>query len=579
MFKLVCIILAIWCSTGECVTNFELPPCPIWMYHPSPQDKECICGNDLHDAVTCLSGEYSAVVVKDFCIVLSEDHNTTLIGTCPYSTGGKLPKNISEAKDFGDLCFPLHRRGQLCGACEENYTLSVYSYYLGCVKCEDFKYGWLKFITAAFLPLTVFYILVIVFRISGTSSTLNGFVLVSQIMGTPSVICEIYSYNQANTYYYVSDFTQLSINIGIAIYAIWNLDFFRSFYKPICLHPDLKYQHVLLLDYAVAVYPLLLIFITFIFVKFHDNFAIVVWLWRPFHKCLVRFRKQWNIRSYLVNALATFIVLSYVKILNVSFQFLISSSVYNIEGNLVSKGYWYYDGRVDMSSREYVPYLVLALFMLLIFNVLPLVVLVVYPFKCFQHFLNYLPCSNYKIALRLFMDTFHGCYKDSEHDYRHFAALYLAVRFLNLLLITILRNNNAYSMAATLLFVFALTLVANFHPYKCKRSNTVDIVMLFTLITGCVSMALWYTVGLRYPNWIFGVIISIVALIPPCYIVYLALAHIKPKVSQCFCRIKVPFLSQHKPGGDTEDPALLNQGITGYNTFTSCTTIDVVCSQ
>ena len=584
MFNLlICLCLALsWCSASRHVTMSSEPPspCPTWMYRQSLQDKGCTCGNDLHDAVTCLSDKYSAYVIKGFCIVLSEENSTALIGTCPYSTGGKLPKNISDAKDFGDLYFPLQRRGQLCGACEENYTLPVYSYYLGCFKCEDYKYGWVKFIAAAFVPLTFFYILIIVFRISGTSSTLNGFILVSQIIGAPSVIHEIYSYNQANTHYHVHSSSQLGINIGTAIYGIWNLDFFRSFYKPICLSPDLRYQHVLLLDYAVAVYPLLLIFITFICVKLHDNFAIVVWLWRPFHKCLVRFRRQWNIRSYLVNALATFIVLSYVKILNVSFQFLISSLLYDINGHLVHKSYWYYDGRVDMTSKEYLPYLLLALSMLLIFNIFPLVLLTLYPFKFFQHCLNCLPCTKYKLALQLFMDAFNGCYKDNDgHDYRHFAALYLAVRFFNLLLLSVLRSTNAYCVAATLLTVFALTLVAKFQPYKRKSTNTVDIVMLLTLITGLVIVALWYTSGLRYPKWLFGVSLSIVGLLPPSYIVYLAVAHFKPKISRCFRRIRTLFLRQkrNKPREDSEDSesTLLNHGNAGYNTFTSCTTIDI----
>ena len=166
-------------------------------------------------------------------------------------------------------------------------SLSIPIIYIGCVRCEDYEYGWLKFVAAAFVPLTAFYILVIIFRISVTLSSLNGFVLVSQIMVTPPIIRKIYSYNQVNSYFYVSNLTRLCIDTGIAIYAIWSLDFFRSFYKPICVSPDLKYQHVLLLDYAVAVYPLFLIFITFICVKLHDNFSIVVWFWRPFHKIML----------------------------------------------------------------------------------------------------------------------------------------------------------------------------------------------------------------------------------------------------------------------------------------------------
>ena len=124
----------------------------------------------------------------------------------------------------------------------------------------------------------MFCIIVIMFRISATSSALNGYVLVSQIVATPAAVRVLYSSNQVNPYYHVSYSTQFFVNLSIAVYAIWNLDFFRSFYQPICLLPDLTYPQVLTLDYAIAVYLLLLIFITFILVKLHDNFATVVWL-------------------------------------------------------------------------------------------------------------------------------------------------------------------------------------------------------------------------------------------------------------------------------------------------------------
>ena len=214
MLSLVFLFFTIWCSTGECVLNLEPSPCPAWLYCPSPQG-ECICGSDLQGAVTCNTGNYHSInLVKNFCILLRENINSTviLIGTCPYGTGGLL-------SDYNKwICSAFHRRGQLCGACVENYTLSVYSYFIGCVECEDYKYGWLKFITVAFLPLTLFYILVIVFQISVTLSSLNGVVLVSQIVATPSVFHEVNSHNHN------SPFT----NTVIAIYAIWNLDFFRS---------------------------------------------------------------------------------------------------------------------------------------------------------------------------------------------------------------------------------------------------------------------------------------------------------------------------------------------------------------
>ena len=205
-------------------------------------------------------------------------------------------------------------------------------------------------------------------------------ILISQILSTTTLIRKIYTYNCIDTDYIAippSNFSKFSVQFCIEVYTIWDLDFYRSFYYPICLHPINMSFYLT----AVAVYPLFLILTTFIIIKLHDNFTIVVRLWRPFHKCLFLFRKQWNIRSYLVNTLTTFIVLSCVKIINISFEFLTPSSVYDMNGRSVSNAYWYYDGRVNMTSNEHLPYLLLDSFMLLIFNVLPLVLLALYPFK------------------------------------------------------------------------------------------------------------------------------------------------------------------------------------------------------
>ena len=126
-----------------------------------------------------------------------EDLNNTVIGNCPYRRFPvwtlMVPKERSALTSF--QCGSMNQRGQLCGQCEENYTLPLYSYNLKCVKCNHSHYGWVKYIAAAFLLLTVFYILVIVFRISATSSNLNGFVLVSQLYATLAIVRKIYNTN------------------------------------------------------------------------------------------------------------------------------------------------------------------------------------------------------------------------------------------------------------------------------------------------------------------------------------------------------------------------------------------------
>ena len=142
-----------------------------------------------------------------------------------------------------------------------------------------------------------------------------------------------------------------------------------------------------------------------------SQFCFVVWLWKPYYRCITVFRRQWNIRSYLVHAFATFIVLSYVKILNTSFDLLRPSQLYNVHRNHILKAYLYYDGGVDMTSKGYIiPILLLALFMLLLFNVFPLVLLTLCPFKRFQRLLDFCLSQKSRLVVQIYMDSFYGCY-------------------------------------------------------------------------------------------------------------------------------------------------------------------------
>ena len=235
-------------------------------------------------------------------------------------------------------------------------------------------------------------------------------------------------------------------------------------------------------------YPILLILVTFILVKLHDNFSIVVSIWRPFHTFLAHFRKQYNVRSSLINVFATFIILSYIKILNVSFDLLTHSTIYNEEGK---KMYLYYDASVDMTSREYLPYLTLAIIMIFVFNILLLFLLTIYPFEFFQKLLNY-SClkPNHRLALQVFMDSFHGCFKDdAAHDYRHFASLYLALRFVHPLLFMLL-GYGLYFPIASFLIIIVMVLIVKYQPYKCKNSNLVDTILLLVLVTAYIAQTM-----------------------------------------------------------------------------------------
>ena len=212
-----------------------------------------------------------------------------------------------------------------------------------------------------------------------------------------------------------------------------------------------------------------------------------------------------------------------------------------------------------MTSKGYIPILLLALFMLLLFNVFPLALLALYPFKCFQRLLNFCLSQNCRLVLQIYMDSFHGCYEDTTHDYRHFATLYLAVRFLNLLMASIF-NYILYFPAATFVFVFALALVAKFQPYKNKRNNTVDIILLLAIISAFISSTMHYAEEFVYPKLLNALIVAISVLIILGYQVFLILACIFPKAIQCCKKCKTLLLTKIKMSEvNEEDRPLLNE--------------------
>ena len=346
----------------------------------------------------------------------------------------------------------------------------VYSYSLACVECKDYEYNWLKYIAVAFLPLTVFYIIVILFRISATSGAMNGYVLMCQLITTPMNV------RLFNTVTIGNKFVLL---LYVSFHGIWNLDFFRGFYTPFCLHPKLTTLQTLMLDYVLAVYPLILVIVTYICVKLHNRYSLVVWLWSPFYKCFALIRNEWDITRSLVDAFTTFILLSNLKILEVSFYALAPNTLYDIKGDPIPKKYLYYDGTYDYFGKDHIPYALLALFMVFVFNIFPLVLLCLYHCRCFQRCLNY--CNHRCLTLHIFMDTFNGCYKLKPRDCRYFAALYLLLRIVNHSFILTNTVPPVYSLMTGVVLIGVTVCIATIRPHKRLLYTVIDTALLANL--------------------------------------------------------------------------------------------------
>ena len=138
---------------------------------------ECSCGSRINGVVECHPESCKIKLLYCHCMSYSTILNTTVVGYCLNMCSRSIHRtihacNLSELDDA--ICGRLHRTGQMCGDCKKGYAPSVYSYDLACVECSDYKYNWLKYTAVVFLPLTLFYVAVVVFRIGIMSRELPG---------------------------------------------------------------------------------------------------------------------------------------------------------------------------------------------------------------------------------------------------------------------------------------------------------------------------------------------------------------------------------------------------------------------
>ena len=462
--------------------------CPVWFTYNTTTNR-CDCGSSLKGVVHCDLENKRISLLYCYCMTSNTDEDAVVVGPCDaMCTRKKTPDcqsfnqiqtNTSQELN-SEMCSGLHRTGQLCGRCVANYSTPVYSYTLDCVECneEDFLHNLLKYVVVAFLPLTAFYFFVITLKTSVTSGSMGAYILMCQVLTAP--------YNMRNVLR-PDAYQSLATLLIISYHAVWNLDFLRSVYPPFCLHPKLRMLHVLALDYLVGLYPLLLILLTYIAVVVHDRYKMAAVLCRPVHKLLRCFRVEFNIRSSLVQTFASFLILSYVKILNVSFDLLFPVNLKTIDGKTMNQTYLYNDGEVLYFGKEHTPFGILAVIMLTLFNIVPLLLLLTYPCRCFQMCLN--RCRITSPLLFTFMDAFQGCYKHHPWDCRYFAGIYLLFRALPLLTFALTRDY-IYIPIMAFFFLSLTGALIVCEPYKRDVYNKTDKTIFLAFSSFCILTAL-----------------------------------------------------------------------------------------
>ena len=462
--------------------------CPPWYYRDQKGIGECKPGNDFSYVLLFQINTCQTYLQTLYCMTTSINERNAarrdVVGSCLFSFDNRLqssfyplPCNISELNEY--MCAGLNRKGQLCGRCAEGFAPPVFSYSLSCVECTNYHLNWLKYIGVAFGPLTLFCLLICFFHISATSPYLFGFVFYCQILSMPAIVR---MGQNTNGYKEAHEGTRFGEKFYLSLISIWNLDIFRAFNKPFCLHPNMTVVQALALDYLVGLYPLVLLMIAYVLVSLYSrNVKVVVGLWKPFRYILRPCVRNLNIQTSLIESFATLYFLSAMKLQSVTLDLLSPTALYFPDGTTSNKLYLYLAGDVEYFGTHHLPYALIAIFLFLTFTLLPGLLCFLYPCKFFQRFLNKIHCN--PVTLRIFMDTFQGNYKDGTNntkDYRFFSAIFFLARFV--LMATFILLNSIYSF---LIFGTLVTLlgfsVAILHPQRTFTHYILDCTVLMLL--------------------------------------------------------------------------------------------------
>ena len=390
----------------------------------------------------------------------SEGTTLPLVGSCIFNCANITWFKDTMYHDAPSDCASLNRQGTLCGQCLDGYTVPAYSYGFKCIRCDSELENRKLYLVFAFVPLTIFILIILVLRINVLSPKLNMFVLAAQYLSIP-VFLKI-------VLFILSQKNKSTVNIPalvIALYGIWNLDFLRVNVLPdVCINATPL--HILALDYLIAIYPMLLMAVAYTIVELHaSGFRSLLYMWKPFHHFFARFRRQWGIQTTIMDAFVTFFFLSTTKLLSVSCHLLIGTHVFTSSGAPYS---WnlYDDPSIEYFGREHLPFALLAISILTVFIVFPTSLLLFYQCEACSKCLK-----KSKIKGKMldgFVSSFQKYYKDGTkgtRDCRWFAGFFILLKSLAYFAYAVSLSEISYVLIMILCLIGAVVIVI-VEPYK-----------------------------------------------------------------------------------------------------------------
>ena len=461
--------------------NVTLDPCPPGFYL---NDSVCQCatapdssqGHKLPGILACDEKQQHAYLEIGYWAGKYNEKPATAecpVGYCKYNKSGKyngeilLPSNYHLINEV--LCADANRHGPTCGMCKDNYSVFYHSGRYNCKKCDNLisGLGILFYFLSELVPLTIIFLIVIIFDINLMSGIANSFIFFAQTM-------DFYQVTLPN-YEMPEKFTQLT-EVYWFIIGFFNLEFFRTEALSFCLFHGARTLDILVFKYVTTAFGLLLICLLVVLMKMFRC-----------HKFLGKCRKNSESSQYTVmNGLTAFLVLTYSQCAKVSFELLSQLKIYVDNGNEEFEVHYavQLEGNISYFHRKHLKFAIPAIIVVCYLLIVP-IFLICHPLysTCMRKITSRelgakicssrckTNCSFFTLLTKPILDAFQSPYKD---DARFFAGIAFFYRLLMAGLFAF--DPTALNAFASLLvfLIFVLMVRTIFHPYRIRIHNTVE---------------------------------------------------------------------------------------------------------
>ena len=519
----------------------------------------CSCSGDYGRSVICHNSHYSARLANGKWMGYIDPNNRTYVsGYCPSgfcftdqkSSHFLLPNNSKDLEE--QICGTMNRTGILCGKCIDDYGPAVNLHNIECVNCTDPVGDTLKYVSAVYIPLLVMFLIIILFKVRLTIGAANAFILYAQVI---SSTFSIDANGHVPLNLIAGKHTNNLLKAYWIPYGIFNLEFFENLIPPLCVGTELNALAVKSLDYAVALAPLVMIFVVVTIFRISSYIGDrCCKTWYPQSGASSRAqklmaKKKRSLSEAMLPAFSAFLLLSYTKLALTPSYILSQNYLVDNNGNKIFPPRASLAGYLPINDRGYIlHYMLPAYIVLATFVVIPPLLLLDYPLRLFEWGL-----SKVKILWRFYpvgkihfiLDTFQGCFKNKC---RFFAGLYFVFRLVVNINFSFIQTWLGQLVIQEIVCILMIMLVSIFQPYNKQNEifNRID-VLIFTNLATVNSLSIYlyeYSVNNpkadTLPASVF-VIEYILIFLPLIYIIgYILWRKTRP------CHKKLPCCKYHK---------------------------------